>query len=277
MQLNFMVNDYLLIWSLLFGPSISEEEHAEKQKLWLSYKRAYHALQEEQDTILKDVKNYIPDDDTIYNLVFSSDFYPRIKRESEKHRIFLMEIWDKNKKFIQRNLKEILRLDLPSEVDVFVVHPQLDLAYCKSGEKMSVVCGKKIDSNCAVATLSDIIYLVVRRMLSGYQKEQKEIVQAVLELAIQNELLTRVLGKSTYMRGDNSLKFLKRQIYPYFLMYLGADKEELPKYMMRDAIAFDMDQYVMEKNLAKIDLLGFIEFCIKNQRYILRINQLEII
>ena len=60
-------------------------------------------------------------------------------------------------------------------------------------------------------------------------------------------------------------------------MYLGADREELPKYMMRDAIAFDLDQYVMEKNLAKIDLLGFIEFCVKNQRYILRINQLEII
>ena len=118
---------------------------------------------------------------------------------------------------------------------------------------------------------------VLKNEIKGIQKEYKEIVQAVLELAIHNELYTRISGKSNHLEGDNTLAFLKRQIYPYWLMYLGCDKEDMTHYMMRDQIAFDIDNYTIEKALKKIDLLEFIKFCIKNQKYIVRINNLEII
>ena len=48
-------------------------------------------------------------------------------------------------------------------------------------------------------------------------------------------------------------------------------------YMMRDQIAFDIDAYTVEKALKKVNLFEFIKFCIKNQKYIIKINNLEII
>jgi len=47
--------------------------------------------------------------------------------------------------------------------------------------------------------------------------------------------------------------------------------------MMRDKVAFDIENYVVETQLKKINLYEFIKFCIKNQKYIIRINSLEII
>ena len=96
-------------------------------------------------------------------------------------------------------------------------------------------------------------------------------------MAIGNELYIKLGGKSTYNKGDTSLTYLKKQIYPYWLMYLGCDREDFTAYMMRDKVSFDIDKYPVEKDLRKLNLLEFIEFCIQNQFKIIRINQLEII
>ena len=37
--------------------------------------------------------------------------------------------------------------------------------------------------------------------------------------------------------------YLNKQIYPYWLMYLGIKKEDMVKYMMRDKIAFEVKKY----------------------------------
>ena len=92
-----------------------------------------------------------------------------------------------------------------------------------------------------------------------------------------NEFPTRITGRSYYLTGDPTLNYLKRQIYPYWLMYLGADKEEMMNFMMRDKIAFDIEKYPYETELKKKDILGFIDFCIRNQKYIVKIHELEII
>ena len=60
-------------------------------------------------------------------------------------------------------------------------------------------------------------------------------------------------------------------------MYLGADKEEMMSFMMRDKIAFEVEKYPYEKELKKKNILDFIDFCIRNQKYIVKIHELEII
>ena len=60
-------------------------------------------------------------------------------------------------------------------------------------------------------------------------------------------------------------------------MYLGCDREDFPSYMMRDGFSFDIDKYKVEKDLCKLNLFEFIEFCIQNQFKIIRISQLEIV
>lgn len=276
MKINFQTNDYLLTWNLLYGASISQKIHTFKQKLWETYKKQYNKGQKEKDEMLRDIKNYIPDDDTLYNLVFETDIFESIKTETEKYRIKLLKAWDENKKAITKNLKEILKFPMKENYNVLVLHPNMDTVLT-SNSTHNIGWGFRNDLENPVLTLTNIIYTLVNNEMKSFEKEYKDIVKAILELAIHNELYTRISGKSNHLEGDKTLSFLKRQIYPYWLMYLGCDKEDMTHYMMRDQIAFDIDDYTIEKALRKVDLYEFIKFCIKNQKHIVRINNLEII
>ena len=87
MNINFIINDYILIWNILFQASVSEPIYKLKQRLWDTYKEQYNDTYKDRITILKDVKNYIPNDDTIYNIMLESKEYQKIKKETEKYRL----------------------------------------------------------------------------------------------------------------------------------------------------------------------------------------------
>ncbi len=279
MNLNFVLNDYVLIWNLLFSASISSNIQDFKQKLWKNYRHSYNALYKEEEHILKDPKNYIPDDDTIFDMVKNSDIYKEIREETEKYRLELLHTWDSLKKDLNKNLKEILRFDIKL-YHVLVVDKKLDvigMTLPKSRRVNTITWGNRVDSDNNTLAIINIIEHILRKELASYEVEYKDIVDAIIELAIDNELVSRTLNKSVYLRGDNSLKYLKRQLYPYFLMYLGYSKEEILNRMMEDKIIFELDKYTFERGLATVDLKTFINFCIKNQKHILKIKELEII
>ena len=279
MNLNFVLNDYVLIWNLLFSASISSDIQSFKQKLWKNYRHSYNELYKEEELILKDPKNYIPDDDTIFDMVKASDIYKGIREETEKYRLDLLHTWDKIKKDLNKNLKEILRFDIKL-YHVLVVDKKLDvigMKIPKSRRVNTITWGNRVDSDNYTLAIINIIEHIVRKELATYKSEYKDIVDAIIELAIDNELTSRILKKSVYLRGDSSLKYLKRQLYPYFLMYLGYSKEEILNRMMEDKIIFELDKYTFERGLATVDLKTFINFCIKNQKHILKIKELEII
>ena len=279
MNLNFVLNDYVLIWNLLFGASISSNIQMFKQKLWKNYRHSYNDLYKEEEHILKDPKNYIPDDDTIFDMVKASDIYKEIREDTEKYRLELLHTWDKIKKDLNKNLKEILRFDIKL-YHVLVIDKKLDIigmTIPKSKKVNTITWGNRNDSDNYTLAIINIIEHIVRKELANYNTEYKDIVDAIIELAIDNELTSRMLNKSVYLRGDNSLKYLKRQLYPYFLMYLGYSKEEILNRMMQDKIIFELDKYTYERGLATVDLKTFINFCIKNQKHILKIKELEII
>ena len=274
MNLKFVVNDYVLIWNLLFQASISENIHKLKQKIWINYKVKYNLAFKDNAKILADPKNFIPDDDTIYNIVMENKEYERIRKNADKYRIKLLEIWDSNKKESSKQLKDILRFDI-GENNILVVNEKLDIE--QMGPNNVVVWGKKIDTDNQLKAIVNLIYSIVKEKLKDYKPKYKDIVDAVVELAIINEYATRIMKITNYLSGDNSLSFLKRQIYPYWLMYLGVSKEEMVNYMNRDKIGFDISKYTYERELKKLDLYGFIDFCITNQKYIVKIEQIEIL
>lgn len=279
MNLKFAVNDYVLIWNLLFQASMSENVHKLKQKIWIHYKEAYNKTFKDHHFILKDPKNFIPSDDTIYNIVLENKEYEKIKRRTEKFRLELLKIWDENKKEAIIELKDILRFDIKL-YHVLVVCDQLnmmDRSNLKGNRVNTIVWGRKIDSENKIQSIIDLIYEIVRKELREYQNEYQDIVKAIIELAILNEFATRITGCPHYLTGDNTLKYLKRQIYPYWLMYLGVEKEKMMEYMMRDKIGFDISNYTYEVQLKKLDLYQFIDFCIRNQKHIVKIDELEII
>jgi len=280
MKLIFQVNDYLLAWNLLYGASISQRVHTFKQKLWTTYKKKYSLSSKDKDEMLCDIKNYLPNDDTLYNLVFEAELFEIIKRDAEKHRLLLMKIWDKYKKEVVKNIDDILRFPLLKEYHVIVFHPKMDSYLTTNQCKTNFGWGFKKDLDDKIMTITNLMYTIVKMDMVEFErenKEYKEIIQAILELAIHNELYTRLSNQSNYLDGDPALTFLKRQIYPYWLMYLGCDREDMTHYMMRDKVVFDIDDYIIEKGLKKVNLYDFIKFCIKNQKYIIRIHNLEII
>lgn len=276
MRLHFATNDYLLTWNLLFGSSFSEVVHTFKQRLYKTYRNKYNSLSKDKGEMLQDIKNFIPDDDTLYNLVFATDIFSELREDAEKHRLELLKIWDQYKKKIDQDLKEILKFSLKEDYTVLVFPPIMDSALAIKGCD-TIGWGNRNDLNNPALTLTNIIYYIVKSEIGDFGKNYREFVDVILELAIQNELYTRTSGTSSYLQGDKTLTFLKKQIYPYWLMYLGCEKEDFPRYMMRDGIPFEIDRYIVDKSLKKMNLLDFIEFCIHNQKRIVRINQLEII
>lgn len=278
MNVEFVVNDYLLAWNLLFKPSISEDIQTLKERLWKNYSKQYMKMEKENVEILKYTNDFIPDDDTIYNFIFNTDEFKLVKKQTDKYRRFLMRIWDSHQKNIQSTLKELLRFKVENNYQILVVHPYLDnVEYLKKNPKKNIVWGKKEDTEDGLKAIIRILFTLVKYEIGDYQSANREMVSAIIDLLVSNEIYTRLSGFSKYEEGLKKLKLLKRQLYPYWLMYIGADREELVSYMMRDRLPFDIDKYPVEKALREVDLFGFIDFCCTNQKYIIRLNNLETI
>lgn len=267
MNTKFIVNDYILIWNLLFGASVSETMHKMKQKIWDTYKLEYNAMFKDKDEILKDYKNFIPDNDIIYNIVLESKEYEKIKKNVEKYRLEVMQVWDKNKKENENLIKNIVRKKLPAYT-MFVVNKELNIIDYNEGNK--IILGREIDKKEPLRILFEIHMTIAKNNLKRYKEEFEPFKKAIVELAILNEFGTRLSGRSCYQSGTPSLLPLKRWLYPYWLMYLGIPKEQFDEYMTRDKIVFDKEKYTYEKELKKMDIEEFIEFCIRNRRYIVR-------
>lgn len=126
MDLKFVVNNYILIWNLLFGVSISETVHNLKQKIWLNYKDEYNNTYRDKNLILKDTRNFIPNDDTVYNMVLETKEYEKIVKKAEKYRLEVMKLWDYNRKKIDFFMKTIFRKKM-KPCSIFIVNEELDI------------------------------------------------------------------------------------------------------------------------------------------------------
>lgn len=278
MKIDFLINQYLLIWTLLYAPSISLKINAYKKKLWLIYNKEYKKIESDKIHILTDVKNFIPDDNTIYEKVEDSGIYDKLIMDANKHRIELLTVWDKYKKQINRELKEILKTDLGKH-SILVLPNYMD-SIIKINNLKNIGWGKKDDLVDEIETVTNIIHNLVTIDMPEYSDElDVKIRDACLELMIKNELYTRLNKKSNNLIGNKDLKEIKQEIYPYFLMYLGVDLDNTTQYMVRDNFAFDITKFTNEHKLRQLNYIEFIDFIVRNKKHILKIKKigLEII
>ena len=271
MNTKFIVNDYILIWNLLFGASISEPMYKLKQKIWDTYKNEYNSTFKDKLEILKDYKNFIPNNDTVYNIILDNKDYEKLKKQAETLRIELMQVWDKNKKETDYLMKNIIRKKIPN-YKMFVVNKELNIV--DHPLEGVLIVGREVNKKEPLKVLLEMNMVIVKNNVKRYKDEYEKFKKVILELAVLNEYGTRILKRSCYHLGSPTLQSLKRWLYPYWLMYLGVPKEEFYNYMTRDKIAFDADKYAYEKELKRMDIEEFTEFCIRNQRYIIRENKI---
>ena len=269
MKLDIIVNKYLLIWHLLYQSSVSDEIHNLKQKLWNDNKKEYSLVHKDKEEILSSLEDFIPNDDLIYNLFEQSYLYKKIKLETNRYRNNILEIWDMNRKKYTKELNSILKFNLKDTYKICVVHPNLDVVETDFNSNI-ITIGKRIITCDKDNFLTYLIYKIVKNEISRLKTEERDILDVVVELAITNELYTRVSKESKYKIGKKTLRELKEKIYPYWLMYLGVPSSDFDKYMIRDNIFFDKNKYNYEKLLKTVDLYSFIAFLIKNKKTIFR-------
>lgn len=276
MKFDIIVNKYILMWHLLFGRSINTEIHKEKQRIWNEKKNEYIKLQKEKDIILKDIENYIPDDDDVFDDLENTESYRKIKQETNRYRLTLLEAIDKNKKIYLRELNKILRYNFKSSYTICAIHPSLDVVEIDFDKNNIITIGKKFTPKESDDLLTYLIYKIVKNDLLNIKSDEKIIINTIVELVATNELYTRITKQSKYNLGKKELKEVKHLIYPYWLMYLGIKPNDLEKYMVRDNIFFNKNAYKYEENLKNLDILSFIKFITKNKQRIFTVPKKEI-
>ena len=274
MNLEINVNDYLLAWYLLYGASLSREIDKFKRNLYTKYKKEYNFCYKDRSEILKYGKDFIPDNDILYNAVMTSNLFKSLKKETNKHCNSIQKLWENNYKEVNGYIKEILRIPFPKTINVYIIHPRLEISEYLSEPNCLVWGSDKDKYDVLTIVLTNIAKGLIKNSDINY-KDNKEIIDAILELSIINEIGTHLTQKETYDLGNPVLKLIKRQIYPFWLMYLGYnDKESLLNKMINDKIGFDLDKYPIDKNMKKLNIKGFIEYCIKNSKNILKLNNI---
>lgn len=266
LKITFVTNNYLTIWNLLFGPSISEKTHKFKMKLWETYRKEYKAIENDKDEILKDMKNFIPDDNTLYDLLEDTQIFEKLETDTEKHRVKLIKMWDFNKKNIIKEFNDILRVDF-DRANVIVLHPSINTSLNCDGVK-NIAWGMRDDTQDELLTILKILESIFQYN-KNYEKDiDRLIYETVIHMAIVNEIYTRI-NKSNYLSNVIN-PGLTKEIYPYFLMYMGLDIDEVSGLMMRDNIPFDISKYNNNPGLRTLDIFEFIDYIIDNKEVIFK-------
>ena len=274
MNLEIDVNDYLLAWYILYGASLSQEIDKFKRMLYTKYKKEYNFCYKDRSEIIKYGKDFIPDNDTLYNAVLTSNLFKSLKKETIKHKNNIVKLWESNSEEINSYVNKILRIPFPKVIMVYIIHPRLEITeYLK--DYRSLIWGSEKDKY-------DVLTLMLSNITKGMilnngidYSNNKEIVNSIIELSIINEIGDKLSNKSSYDIGNPTYKIIKRQIYPFWLMYLGyTNKNDLLNKMINDKIGFDLEKYPIDANLKKMNINSFTEYCIRNSRNILKLNNI---
>ncbi len=259
MNLKFVLNEYILMWNLLFRKSLSKALNEKKQKIWLNYKRQYGELQTERVNILKDPTNYIPNDDTVYNIMRDDNEYKECLKIASKYKFTLNRIFDIEKTNILNECRNITRLEVDDYL-VLIVDPRLKVVEYEEFLSKVICYGKDLPD---LDSIFDIIYNIYKKESLEYFKDElnnKNIIDIVLDFLLC-EIKRRVTGSGSYVLNDNKLK---TKIYLCFLMYLGVRIEEIDTYLPKDGINIDKNILIeLDDNryLYKKNLYIFIKYC----------------
>ena len=267
MNIEITVNEYLLAWYLLYGASLSKEIDKFRKSLWSKYRLEYNFCYKDKSEIIKYGKDFIPDNDVLYNEIWESDLYLSLKKETNKHKMHLIKIFNSDLKKVKKELVSILKMDFNNTYNIYVIHPRMEVI--EYFDNSCILWGSDRDKYDALRVLITTIIRSLIKVDSNY----KEITDSIIELASLNEMGKKLGNSDSYTEGNLSLRLIKRQIYPFWLMYLGYDtKETILDRMIEDKIGFDLENYPIDKNMKKMDLQEFIDFCIKNNKHILKLN-----
>lgn len=264
MKIDFTINEYALVWYILFQSDVNDNICNFKEKLWKIYKEQYKSTYKDRVDILIENKDFIPDNDILYNLFFENKDYQKELKNVEKYRIELLKEWDKNSKITTAFYKNIVRKKI-NNYTIYVVCKESNIIDCSV--KNTIVIGIDSKENKFIDYLLKINMAIILTNTKKYDNKEDETLRlAIIELAVMNEYASNLRNKSCFISGSTKLYDLKIKLYPYWLMYIGISQDKLIDRMKTDNIVFDLGEYPYNKDLRKMNIEEFINFCVKNKK-----------
>jgi hypothetical protein len=233
MNLSFEINKNLLFSSLLFNDrSEAKSLYIEiKNKLWEKYKLPYNHFLKGNDyrNIFVDLNHNLNElvDQTkeMFEEGMQTEEFEELLTETEKYKSWLENEWDSKKDTVIDILKDILRIELPTDrVTVYVVDPKVGGGSYLGNNQ--IFWGHTEDWN-----NYNMVYLA-HEFLHTFIPSG-EIEHCLIELAADNELRIRLNEKSEYFIENNQplghdyLREKEKYLLPSWEIYLNNKNKNL--------------------------------------------------
>lgn len=256
----FIYNRYLFMWYLICQNNTISGITDFKDTI---NKKQYFLLIKEKDSITKLLNDYIPDDDYIFSCLENTDIFKKLEKEVKNYRQILLKNLDKDKKIFELQLNKILKYKQINTYNICLLHPLFDILEFDYDNK-NIIIGKNFNDEELSGFFIYLIYKTLENEYKSFKPNERVIVMACLELAIYNELYTRVSGCNRYNVGNDKLKNIKNHLLPYFFMYLGNSKEQIDKKLTEQHLSFE-EEILYDESLKLMDFYSFINYVIKNK------------
>ena len=242
-----------------------DDENLEKLKddLWGKYMESYRKLLNMgsyNPTIFlldKDVMNTI-------NYLKSTNEFQKLYKETELYINNVKKYWEENKDRINKYLKDILKVDIDINLNVYMSHPNCYEGYSFGENNVAWGHYKGIDD-----PNYNLTYLVHEGLhhLLPFGVNDNELVcyikHSIIELASDYELYSLLKNESTLNHGHPYLEEYKKIIYPYWLRYIGLNDSQIEERLVKDSIGDDNYVQIEDINEANMDVYKFVNFLVK--------------
>jgi hypothetical protein len=226
-NLSFEINKDLLFSSLLFSDKTEAKESyiPLKNKLWERYKLPYNHFLKGNDykNIFVDTQSNLDDLVTQTKQMFeegiNSEEFKKLLTETEEYKNWLEKEWDSKRDRVVETLKDILRIELPTDkVTVYAVDPKVGGGSYLGNNQIFWGHTEDWENYNVVYLTHEFLHTFIP---SG------EIEHCLIELATDNELRIRLNGKGDYFIengqpiGHDYLREKETHLLPYWKMYLN--------------------------------------------------------
>ncbi len=238
MKLTFKISkEILFITCLLKTPNYKVKGWIGLQnKLWKKYKKGYQLIQGNYyELLLKpDYKKALKEANSdiaqlLHEGLTTKEFFS-IYKNARDYKIWLENQWNKNKEIINKELKSILKTELPEKNSV--VYVLGNKVREGSNYHGSIFWGHKEDWK-----NYSLVYLVHEYLHNFFIKTDLE--HAVVELVADNEMRIRLNNRENYFEcngmqvGHAHLQTCGRKILKEWKIYLKSDKENIYQFIRR--------------------------------------------
>jgi len=199
-----------------------------------------------------------------YNSVL--EYYQSLPEMKEKTKIAeeyckdINEFWDNNlqvTRYFYQNILKIDYEDVDKEILIYVSNPESCIGSYLGNDK--VLWGHE---NGVADPWYNFVYLhheILHSVMPRPADETKDnLNHAIIELATDNELWSELSGESKFGEGHFYLKSEREYLYPYWLLYLGLNKQQIAERNLHDSVL--INDLEPDQQLANMNIFQFEQY-----------------